>query len=114
MFVLAHLFVKLLRPEDSEVILSVFEASCHQLLPIQPLKGRGIPLSALPKDTSSKLPAYLHTIPLMLNVKQGSCKYQLFKSFGLTRSGKRTQVYRLRGRRSNNAPMFSLPLALLM
>jgi len=40
----------------------------------------------------------------MVNVKQGSCKYQLFKSFVLTRVGKRTQVYRLRGRRSKTRP----------
>jgi len=26
---------------------------------------------------------HLHTIPLMLNVKQESCEYHLFKSFGL-------------------------------
>jgi len=37
----------------------------------------------------------------MLNVKQGSCEYQLLKSFGLTRPGNRVLVYRLRGERSN-------------
>jgi len=36
----------------------------------------------------------------MLNVKQGSCEYQLLKYFGLTRPGNRTLVYRLRGERS--------------
>jgi len=35
----------------------------------------------------------------MLNVEQGCYEYQLFKSFGLTRRGNRTQVYRLRSRR---------------
>jgi len=30
-FVLAHLFVKILRSEDSEVTFSVFESSCHLL-----------------------------------------------------------------------------------
>jgi len=29
----------------------------------------------------------------MLNDKQGSCEYQLLKSFGLTQSGNRTLVY---------------------
>jgi len=58
------------------------------------------PLHALPKDTTSELSAYLDTAPLMLNVKKGSCKYQLLKSFGLTRPGNRTQVFRLRGGRS--------------
>jgi len=37
-----------------------------------------IPFSALTKDTTSEqFAAYLHTIPLMLNVKQGSCKYHV-------------------------------------
>jgi len=31
----------------------------------------------------------------MLNVKQGSCEYQLIKSFGLTQPENRTMVYRL-------------------
>ena len=39
-----------------------------------------IPLSAFPDGTTSKLVGFLHTIPLMLNVKQGSCEYQSFKS----------------------------------
>jgi len=29
-----HLFVKVLRPEDSEEAYSVFESSCHLLLPV--------------------------------------------------------------------------------
>jgi len=40
----------------------------------------------------------------MLNVKQGSCEYQLLKSFGLTRPGNRNLVYRLQGERSNHQP----------
>jgi len=48
------------------------------------------------KSTDYRL--VLHTIPLMLNVKQGSCEYQLF-SLGLTRRGDRTHVYRLGGER---------------
>jgi len=39
----------------------------------------------------------LHIIPL--NVNQGSCEYLLFKAFGLTHPGNRTQVYRIRGGR---------------
>jgi len=33
-FVLAHLFVEVPRPGDSEVTFSVFELSCHLLLPV--------------------------------------------------------------------------------
>jgi len=29
-----HLFVKVLRPEDSEVTFSIFESSYHMLLPV--------------------------------------------------------------------------------
>ena len=36
----------------------------------------GIPLSAFSKGTTRKLTGLLHIVPLMLNVKQGSCKYQ--------------------------------------
>ena len=36
----------------------------------------GIPLSAFPNGTTSKLADFLHTVPSMLNVKQGSCEYQ--------------------------------------
>jgi len=36
----------------------------------------------------------------MLNVKQGNCEYQFFKSFGLTRRGNRSYVLQ-RGWRSN-------------
>jgi len=50
-----HLFVKVPLPRDSEGTFSVFESSCHLLLPVQLLKGRAIPLSALPKDTASEL-----------------------------------------------------------
>jgi len=54
-----------------------------------------IPLSALPKDTSELAGLSSHYPSFMLNVKQGSCEYQLLKSFGLTRPESRTQVYRL-------------------
>jgi len=42
-----HLFVKVPRPGDSEVIFSVFESSFHLLLPDWPLKGKGNPVKCL-------------------------------------------------------------------
>jgi len=57
-------------------------------------KVEAIPLSALPKDKTSELAGlFSHYPSFMLNVKQGNCKYQLLKSFGLTWPGNRTQVY---------------------
>jgi len=50
----------------------------------------------------------------MLNAKQGSRKYQRLESFGLTRPGNRTQVYRLRGTRSNNATVHVIESDLFM
>jgi len=48
-------------------------------------KGRGILLSALPKRIKSELSACSPHYPFnYTNVKQESCEYQLFKSFGLT------------------------------
>jgi len=51
------LFVRVPRPGDSVGTFSVFESSCHLLLPVYPLKGteEAILLSALPKDTTSEL-----------------------------------------------------------
>jgi len=58
-------------------------------------KVEAIPFSALPKGTTSELAGLFPQYPFqMLNVKQGSCEYQLLKSFGLTRPGNRT-LYRL-------------------
>jgi len=37
-----------------------------------------------PRTHQAIVPAYLHIISLMLNVKQESCEYQLLKSFSLT------------------------------
>jgi len=60
------------------------------------LKGRGNSVKALPKDTTSKLAGLSSHCPFfMLNIKHRSCECQLLKSFGLTRPGNRTQVYRL-------------------
>jgi len=67
-------------------------------------KIEAISLIALPNDKTSELTNLsLHYLFLMLNVKPGSCEYQLFKSFGLTRPGNRTQVCQVRGGRSNHS-----------
>jgi len=45
----------------------------------------------LSKDTTSELTSLSSHYPvLMLNVKQGSCEYQFFKSFCLIQPGNRT------------------------
>jgi len=48
-------FVKVPQPGDSEETFLVFESSCHLLLPVKSLKVKVIPVSALPKDTTSEL-----------------------------------------------------------
>jgi len=102
--VVAHLCVKVPRAGVGEGrTFSVFELNCHLLLSVEPLKGRGNPLSSLPKDTTSE-PAYLRTRHLKLNVKQGSYEYQLFDIvwyFGPTRRGNQSRVFRQRGGQSN-------------
>jgi len=51
------------------------------LLPtIEPLKGRGNPVKCLAQEQQTNLTACSHSTPLMLNVKQGNLKNQLFKS----------------------------------
>ena len=51
-----------------------------------PHKDEGIPLTVLPKDTTSKLAGLFSTLSLfMLSAKQGSGKYDFFKSFVVTR-----------------------------
>ena len=68
-----------------------------------PHKGGGIPLSALPKDTTSKLAGLFSTLSLfMLSAKQGSCEYHFLKFFGITRLRNEPQVYRLQCGRSNH------------
>jgi len=42
-----HLFVKVPRPKDGIGTLSIIESSCHLLLAIEPLKGRGNPVKYL-------------------------------------------------------------------
>jgi len=89
----SYLFVMVPRPGDSEVNFSVFESSCHLLLPVQPLKGRGNPVKCLAQGHNKRTCRHISTISLlMLNAKQGSCEYQLLKYFSLTRPGNRTQV----------------------
>ena len=69
----------------------------------QPHKGGGIPLSAFPMDTTSKLAGLFSTVSLfMLSAKQGSCEYYFLKSFGKTRLRNEPQVYRLQRGRSNH------------
>jgi len=65
-------------------------------------KVEAIPLSAFPKNTSELAGLFSHYPFLNLNVKQENCEYQLLQSFGLTRPGNRTQVYRLRSGQSNH------------
>jgi len=50
-----HLFVKKPRPGDSEVTFTVFESSCHLHYQSNHSKVEAIPLSTLPKNTTSKL-----------------------------------------------------------
>jgi len=60
------------------VTFSVFESSCHATCYYQSKysKVQTILLSALPKETTSKLDVLSSHYPfLMLNVKQGSCEY---------------------------------------
>ena len=58
-----------------------------------PHNDGGIPLSTLPKDTTSKLAGLFFTLLLffMLSAKQESCEYHFLKSFGMTRLKERTQ-----------------------
>jgi len=70
-----HLFVKVPRPGDSKGAFLVFESNYHLLLLVFPLMVEAIPLSALPKDTTSELTGLSSHYPsFMLNVKQGSCE----------------------------------------
>jgi len=92
--VLVHLFVKVPRPGESKMTFSVFKSSYHLLLTETSC------YVSCPR-TPTKLRAWISTlhIRLMLNVMQGNCEYQLFKSFGLARQGiePSTQVYQLQG-----------------
>jgi len=55
-------------------------------------KVQAIPRSALPKDTTSELVGLSSHNPfLMLNIKQGSCEYQLLKSLASLDKGIETR-----------------------
>jgi len=81
--VLAHLFVKVPWPGDSEETSLVSSQTAT-------------------RTQQANCPVYLQIILLMLNVKEGRCEYQLFKSFGLTWPGNEIQIYRLHGRYFNH------------
>jgi len=88
--ILAHLFVKVPRPGDSKVTRSVFKQAATSYCQSNQSKVEAIPLITLPKTQANLSACSSHLFLLMLNVKQGSCEYQLFKSFGPTRRGKLT------------------------
>jgi len=50
-----RLFIKVPRPGDREVTFFGLWVKLHLLLPIKPLKDRGNPVNALPKDIASEL-----------------------------------------------------------
>ena len=53
-----------------------------------PQKCGGVLLSALPKDTASKLAGLFSTLSLYYAERQAeSCEYHFLKSFGMTRLG---------------------------
>ena len=59
----------------------------------------GNPVKCLFQQHSKRTCRLLHTVPLMLNVKQGSCEYQ-FLSHWFDPTWNQTQVYRSRNRHS--------------
>jgi len=55
----------------SEGTFSVFELNCHLLLAVYPLVGiKAIPVSALPKDTTSELCRPIFTLSLFYAERQ--------------------------------------------
>jgi len=60
-----HLFVKVPRPGDSEGTFSVFESSCHLLLPVEPLKGRGNPVKFLAQGHNKQTCRPVSTLTLL-------------------------------------------------
>jgi len=99
--VLTHLFVNTPRPGDSEGTFAISSqaATCTTSLTT---KGRGSSVKCLAQGHKRTCQLIFTVSRLMLNVKQGSCENNFFKSFGSTRRGKRTEVYQLRGGRSNH------------
>jgi len=71
-------------------------------------------LAPYPRTQQASFRLVLHTIPSMLKVKQESCEYQLFKSFGPTQQGNPTQVYRLRVYPLDHAPVVIIVKILIL
>ena len=60
-----------------KAIKALYELAYELPVICPPRQDGGIPLSALPNGTTSKLAGLFSTlVPLMLSVKQGSCEYQ--------------------------------------
>jgi len=69
-----HLFVKVPRPRNSEGTFQSSSEAATYYYQSNHTKEEAIPLSALPKDTTSELAGLSSHHPFfMLNVKQGSC-----------------------------------------
>jgi len=64
----------------------------------------GNPVKCLAQGHNKRTCRLISTLTLLIaDVKQGSCEYQLLKSFGVTRPGNRFQVYRQRAERSSQS-----------
>jgi len=75
-----HLFVKVSQPGDSKVTFSIFESSCHVLLPVKLLKGRDNLVKYLAQGTNKQTCRLIFTLSLFL-LKAG--KLWTFKVFCL-------------------------------
>jgi len=65
-----HLFVKVPRLGDSEVTLSIFESSCHLLLPVYPLKGKDNPVKCLAQGHNKQTCRPISTLTLLTAERQ--------------------------------------------
>ena len=64
----------------------------------------GIPLSAFPKDTTSKLAGFVFALFFYAERQAGSYEYQFSEVLGMTRPGIKLRVYRLGADRSTTRP----------
>jgi len=62
--VLAHLFIKVPRPGDSEGIFSVFESSFFLLLVAKALKGRGNLVKSVAQEPNNRACRLIFTLSL--------------------------------------------------